>query len=1121
MRDQGRSGAAFADQDDRDRIANDLASTLFVEAGAGSGKTTELVGRIVSLLASGEVELAEVAAITFTEAAAAELRQKIYRALRESKDETLRAKASEIDDATITTIHGFAQRLLAEHTIEAGLPLHFEVTDQIAQTVAFEERFASFLDDLYDDEGARVLIQALGEFGVRATQLHAFAEDLEAKLSQVIAPAVGPASASLDLEGAVVRAVSALGAMIEALGDRRGSCTNDDDKLLVRLDELELERKKLAALGEWTAKLSWLRSLKTTGAALGEKGSWPDVDAVRSLLREIDAAREAALGEIADALVRELADRLGAAALRAAARRVALGAINFDDLLVLARDLVRDHAGVRSAVTTRFRFILVDEFQDTDPVQTEMLMLLAELDSTSGAGRLFFVGDPKQSIYSFRGADVLLYADTRGQIVGDRPTRLVTNFRSRPGIVSYVNDVFSRLFLGQVDLIGSERVGDLVAARDSHDDPAVVLVGGPEERLTAADRRFLDAEEIAATIALALAEQWPVLVDEVVRPIQLGDIAILLPARTSVGVLQAALERSGIDFTIAETTLVYASDEVRELLGILRAIDEAADERDVIRALRSSCFACSDADLASWRTAGGEWRASAAPDGPPGHPIGQVLAKLASLSAMRYTGRVDATLMMLINELAIWQSLAARRGRAESLRRLDFVVERARAFAASTGGTIGQFLDFAEREAQGRARSRELVATSGEIDAVQIMTIHAAKGLEFPLVIVADLGGDASTSSALVLRGAAGLEFSLAQDLRSSGFEQARQTQSQLERGERLRLAYVGLTRARDYLVLMLRHSVAREAQPGLAEQIWMASSELKSWRPASPVDDRASMALDAGSLVHWLDPPGDVPESAPLQKGPLEADLLAWRERRVELLSGINRQRSVAPSSLGHEPLGIEQPGGRDGEIVAPVSRTVLDAEDDEASPWHRARQASARGRAVHAVLQQASLRDSSDLGVLAAAAASDEEIPEQATKVEQLALAALSAPTVRAALESARIMRELPLRVGIGDGAIEGIVDLCYLEEDGLVLVDYKTDALDTDADLASAGARYHLQIGAYVLALERATGMAVRRAVLIFLAGEGGALEYEVPELRAAVEEARLAVAEIFRAPLAGSS
>ena len=117
---------------------------------------------------------------------------------------------------------------------------------------------------------------------------------------------------------------------------------------------------------------------------------------------------------------------------------------------------------------------------------------------------------------------------------------------------------------------------------------------------------------------------------------------------------------------------------------------------------------------------------------------------------------------------------------------------------------------------------------------------------------------------------------------------------------------------------------------------------------------------------------------------------------------------------------------------------------------------------------------------------------------------------------------MRELPLRVGTGEGAIEGIVDLCYFEEDGLVLVDYKTDALGAAADLASAGARYHLQIGAYALALERATGMAVRRAVLIFLAGESGEpLEYEVPELSTAVAEARLAIAEVFRPSFVGPS
>jgi ATP-dependent helicase/nuclease subunit A len=787
--------------------------------------------------------------------------------------------------------------------------------------------------------------------------------------------------------------------------------------------------------------------------------------------------------------------------------------INFDDLLVLARDLVRDHPQVRSAAMARFRYILVDEFQDTDPLQTEMLLLLAKPEASNGAGRLFFVGDPKQSIYSFRGADVGLYATTREQIVGDRPTRLVTNFRSRPGIVSYVNDLFSRLFLDQVALIGGERVGDLVAARDFHDDLAVVLVGGPEEGLTAGDRRARDAAEIAQTIALALAEKWPVNDGDVVRPIRRGDITILVPARTSVAAIQSALERRNIDFTIAETTLVYAADEVRELLGVLRAIDETADERDVIRALRASCFACSDAELVSWHAAGRRWVVSADPGGPAAHPIGVALARLASFSARRHAQRVDTTLMMLIDELGIRQSLAGRRRRAESLRRIDFVVERARAFAASTGGTIGQFLDFAEQEAAGRARSRELIATSAEIDAVRIMTIHAAKGLEFPLVIVADLGGTPASRRTSVLRGASGLEFSLTRELRSSGFEAARQAQSQLEREERVRLAYVGMTRARDYLVVMLRHST-----PGLAEQIWTVSSELSSWRRALLTDNRVSIPAISAHVSDWFD---DDAESRPDAAIPLESDLVAWRERRTELLSSINRRRSVAPSSLGHEPRLVEDATKGNRARAASVSQSDLDGADDEASPWRRARQASARGRAVHAVLQRASLRDSTDLRALAVSAASDEGIDEQAGTVERLARAALDAPTVKRALLSPQMMRELPLRVGIGEGAIEGIVDLCYFEEDGLVLVDYKTDALGSAADLASAGARYHLQIGAYALALERATGMAVRRAVLIFLAGESGALEYEVPDLPTVIEEARLAVAEVFRTSFVSAS
>jgi ATP-dependent exoDNAse (exonuclease V) beta subunit len=143
----GEPGVLFDDAA-RTRIRSELTSTLFVEAGAGSGKTTALVARIVRLLAAGDAELAQIAAITFTEAAAAELRLKLYGALLASDAPDLVAKSSNIDDATITTIHGFAQRILAEHPIEAGLPLNFEVADQIASSVAFEERFAGFLDDL-------------------------------------------------------------------------------------------------------------------------------------------------------------------------------------------------------------------------------------------------------------------------------------------------------------------------------------------------------------------------------------------------------------------------------------------------------------------------------------------------------------------------------------------------------------------------------------------------------------------------------------------------------------------------------------------------------------------------------------------------------------------------------------------------------------------------------------------------------------------------------------------------------------------------------------------------------------------------------------------------------------
>jgi ATP-dependent helicase/nuclease subunit A len=384
------------------------------------------------------------------------------------------------------------------------------------------------------------------------------------------------------------------------------------------------------------------------------------------------------------------------------------------------------------------------------------------------------------------------------------------------------------------------------------------------------------------------------------------------------------------------------------------------------------------------------------------------------------------------------------------------------------------------------------------------MTIHAAKGLEFPFVVVADLAGDATTMFPAVLAGSASAELSISASVRTSGFNEARQERSRLDREERTRLAYVAMTRARDFLVVMLRHSPGKNSPPTLAEQIWSLSSGLSS---CASFDVGAAIARRSGrGASHRVEPAGllDRAESSPSEPGFTPSVIEQWQETRAELLASVLRKRHVAPSSLGHGSAG-DLGDGRERSGV----ELLLEPDDGDPSRWRRGRQASAKGRAVHAVLERMDLRDPENLELLALGASSDEGIAEEAGEVARLARAALGAPTVQAALESSKLMRELPLRVGIGRGTIEGIIDLCYREEDGLVLVDYKTDALASNESLARAGARYHLQIGAYVLALETATRLVVRRAVLIFLAADGGALEYEVPELGRVVELAKLEV------------
>ncbi len=453
----------------RQSIRHSLDETLFVEAGAGTGKTTQLVGRILQLIRTGTARIDQIAAITFTEAAAAELRDRLASALdrldavalgEEGPDgevmtEEVRSNARDalvgLDGAAISTLHGFARRVLAEHSFDAGLPPVIEVLDEIRSQVEFEERWTTFLDELLLDEESGRSILLVMTCDVTLENLKAVAKKLNDNWDLLAAPPAGGPRPRVRVEAAAVLAP------LRAAVQLRQHCVSDDDLLFQHLEELVAYTAKLEASDDDIETLRTLvsRKLKVRG------GKGPDWNGYKPQIVELlDEAEEARI-ETVDAIFRAALDhllaRISAQTLQAAAGRQAEGRLQFHDLLVLARDLTRRSSTARAALHQAYPFLLIDEFQDTDPIQAELAFRIASSDLDPGhkpwsalavePGRLFFVGDPKQSIYRFRRADIGLFLTTR-QLVGPDALQLTTSFRSAPGLVAWFNHVFGALMDG-------------------------------------------------------------------------------------------------------------------------------------------------------------------------------------------------------------------------------------------------------------------------------------------------------------------------------------------------------------------------------------------------------------------------------------------------------------------------------------------------------------------------------------------------------------------------------------------------------------------------------------------------------------------------------------------------
>ena len=1094
-------GAVVRPVDDavRRRVASDLQTTFLLQAGAGTGKTSALVERYVACLSSeGAPPVAEVVAITFTEKAAGELRQRVRGRLESAvADETLDPATGErlgaalagLDDAPISTIHSFAARLLRERPVEAGVDPAFTQLDEAGAELLRDRLWRDWLAGLLDRDddaagagGAGPLAQAL-RAGVRIEEIQKLAFERFSERYAVADAATPPAP---DLIAACAGARRAAADLV----DLAQTCADDGDRLKVSCLDLAAVATELPATGELhdlglSLTVAAARAARLTPKNAGRAAGWPGgkerATAARDALRDLLAGAAAGYGAHVAALA--LAVAAGFARAAADAQRDA-GALDFDDLLGRARDLLAGTPGVaperviaaRRHFQQRYRYILVDEFQDTDPLQAEIAFLLSEREPSARSwrdvelepGKLFLVGDPKQSIYRFRRADIAMYDEVRRLIEaqGGATLELVQNFRTVRSVVSWVNGLFGGLMPEAVEGL-QPRHADLVPLRDDPGaEPGVLLVrpspamfddadgpdGASPDDLSRREARLvadlLSGIERTGWRVRDAAAGW-----RAARP---GDVAVLLPTFTRVGFYEQALREAGLPYRVDGGRTFYGRREVLDTLAALRAVDAAADPIAVYAALHGGLFALSDDRLYAYRAAGGEFDYLRAVPVEGFADVAAALADLCELHGLRNRRPVAETLDDLVRRTHLLESLALWADDGEqAIANIGELVSQADEFAHSAEASFHAFVVKAMHDADAADTAESPVGEPGEF--VRVMTVHKAKGLEFPIVVLAAamLSPRSADRGPLIDRAAHRLDCSLSCPAPDAGGAagrvryQTREYDARFARekqaldAERVRLLYVALTRAADLLVLPL---VTGEPRAGSLQGFWQGASD-----PAG--DGQGTLEWSAGTAG----PPQAAPPSPPTD--PLAARA-AWRDERVALLALAARPAPVfAPSALER----LEPPDWDDQAL--PVASPP--AASDGAA---RAR-ALALGTAVHAVLELVSLDDDAALDGLAAVAAMRAGLPDETARVAALARACWRAAPLRGAAH-ARHERELPVCV-VHDGVvIEGAIDLVYREAatGAWTIVDYKTDA---HPDPQTVFERYGGQAGAYALAFEAASG------------------------------------------------
>jgi ATP-dependent helicase/nuclease subunit A len=1010
------------DEIERRRAREDLDTTFLVEAAAGSGKTTLLLARIVNLVRSGRARLGEIAAVTFTEKAAAELRVRLRGVLaREGLHEALR----ELEIARIGTIHAFAAGLLRERPVEAGVDPGFTVADPLTARLLEDRTWEAWLPEALSDPAAADAVREAIERGLGLGRLRdlAFAlVDHRDRLEGLPEPAPlpePPAELNADARETLVRLADVA----------RAAARDPEDRAARALTDLALWVHQTAGLPEADQVKALLgpSRLPDKPGRLGNKGKWRSKTALEecrtglAALRErIEAARATARHNLIADLTRWATGFVRAYDLA----KARAGCLDFLDLLLRARNLVRDRPDVRRDFQTGIRYLLVDEFQDTDPLQLEMVLSLVE---GAPPGSLFVVGDPKQSIYRFRRADIETYEDAKTGLAGHGEILTIrANFRSTRAILDAVNGVFEGVMVPPPDgAYQPEYVALEPSPRTEAGGPPAVVTLSPD--IPPPGGVGEAAAEEARMVAAYLVRE----VEQAGR-FRYGDVALLFRAMTTVGAYEDALRAAGVPFRTVGSRTYYDRSEVGWTIAALAAIEDPHDPVALVGALRSPFFGITDEALLRHHTQRGEFCYLRPLPVGADPALAGAWELLGTLHRERNAVSPAAVVERLLSETEILAAYALEPQGEARVANLLKVLDTARALEATGALTFRGFVRWLRD--RGASRYEEGESAVDADDAVRLMTIHKAKGLEFPVVVVPDLGREGPWRAPVLLadRATARLAVNLGDlgDDAMTTLDWADAEAREIVRvdAEALRVLYVALTRAERCLVLPVP---SRATGKGFYQYLGTLLG--------APTDVLAPEDLDRRGV-------GSEEPVAPVGAG---ETLEAWRARNRALIARGGAVEAAPPEVAAPPPVRLTRAARQHAAAVA-LARAAFLLVDLSRPGEHP--------KAVAALGMRRGARG---------------EVVDEAAR---LLARVLATPTLARAQRASWLARDVPVTVDAGGTIVDDRLDLVFEEEGeegGVVVV-----RTGTQANGASPGLPAE--------ALAAALGRPVRDVVVLDFAG-----------------------------------